>query len=52
MAIGAGMLYNWFGDYRLAFNIGGVLGLIAGVTALRIPERPLEPLANPVPVKS
>jgi len=52
MAIGAGMLYNWLGDYRLAFNIGGVLGLIAGVTALRIPERPLEPLANPVPVKS
>ncbi|MFB3062821.1 MAG: MFS transporter [Candidatus Binatia bacterium] len=52
MAIGAGMLYNWFGDYRLAFNIGGVLGLIAGVTALRMPDRSLEPLANPVPVKS
>ena len=52
MAIGAGMLYNWFGDYRLAFTLGGVLGLMAGATALRMPERPLELLANPVPVKS
>jgi len=52
MAIGAGMLYNWFGDYRLAFNIGGMLGLMAGATALKMPDRSLEPLASPVPVKS
>lgn len=45
-ALGAGMLYNWFGDYRLAFTIGGVLGLIAGVAALRMPDRPVENLAN------
>jgi MFS family permease len=52
MAIGAGMLYNWFGDYKLAFMIGGALGLMAGATALRMPDRPLETLASPVPVKS
>jgi len=52
MAIGAGMLYNWFGDYKLAFIMGGVLGLMAGVAALRMPDRPLETLANAVPAKA
>ncbi len=46
-ALGAGMLYNWFGDYRLAFTIGGVLGLMAGAAALRMPDRPVEDLAKP-----
>ena len=46
-ALGAGVLYNWLGDYKLAFIIGGVLGLIAGVTALKMPDRPVENLANP-----
>ena len=38
-AIGAGLVYNWFGEYKLAFIIGGMLGLLAGATALRIPDR-------------
>ncbi len=50
-ALGAGMLYNWFGDYRVAFTIGGVLGLMAAVAALRMPDRPVETLANPVLAK-
>ncbi len=49
-AIGGGLLYNWYGNYTLAFIIGGILGLMAGATALMIPERPpAPPLAEAVP---
>ena len=43
-AIGAGLLYNWYGNYTLAFIIGGFLGLMAGATALWIPDRTEETL--------
>ena len=46
-ALGAGLLYNWLGDYNLAFIIGGVLGLIAGAVALKMPDRPVADLAKP-----
>ena len=45
-AIGAGLLYNWYGNYTLAFIIGGILGLMAGATALWIPDRPEETLGE------
>ncbi len=51
-AFGAGILYNWLGDYTLAFIIGGVLGLMAGGTAWLMPDRSLATLASPVPAKS
>ncbi len=51
-ALGAGILYNWLGNYNLAFVIGGVLGLMAGATALSMPDRPPATLASPVPAKS
>ncbi|MDP6560448.1 MAG: MFS transporter [Candidatus Binatia bacterium] len=48
-AMGAGLIYNWYGDYWLAFNIAGVLGLMAGALALKMPARPSETLSGPAP---
>lgn len=50
-AMGAGLLYNLLGDYKLAFMIGGTLALMAGATALKMPDRPVATLIDAVPAK-
>ncbi len=51
-AFGAGLLYNWLGNYELSFIIGGVLGLMAGATAWSMPNRSLAAVTSPAPAKS
>ena len=53
-AIGAGTIFDWSGRYELAFLIGGVMGLMAGVMSLSIkseyqptPTQPMQPGVAP-----
>jgi len=49
-AIGGGMIFEWSGDYILAFLIGALMALTAAAMSLAIrKDQPIEPLPVPQP---
>jgi len=50
MALGGGMVFSYFGDYEMAFFVGGFMGLLAAGFAMSIRPKPeLRPPMAPAP---